>query len=87
MHSYPERHRINRNCDNFHVTIFVCSVGSSAAIGYSFPVSYCLEMPEKYRTRRVFITGRLRDASFSFEMRQGTYCFFTDFSKLRPGTT
>ena len=55
---------------------------TAAAIGYNFPESYYQEMSDKYRARREFLAGPLRDAGFQFAMPQGAYYFFTDFSNL-----
>jgi aspartate/methionine/tyrosine aminotransferase len=54
----------------------------AALVGYSFGPEYYRDFTAEYRERRDFLSGVLRDAGFTFEVPEGAYYIFADFSKI-----
>jgi len=55
---------------------------TAAAVGFAFDAEYYNHFTNHYRDRREFLCGVLREAGFEFQVPEGAYYVFADFSKL-----
>jgi aminotransferase len=55
---------------------------AAAAIGFAFDAEYYNHFAAKYRERRDYMAGVLRDVGFTFAMPEGAYYIFADFTGL-----
>src|SRR5258708_419523 len=55
---------------------------AAAAVGFAFDADYYNHFTADYKARRDFMVTVLRDVGFEFEVPEGAYYIFADFSKL-----
>jgi aminotransferase len=57
---------------------------AAAAVGFAFDADYYNHFTAEYKVRREFLCAVLREVGFTFDVPQGAYYIFADFSKLSP---
>ena len=55
---------------------------AAAAVGFAFDADYYNHFTADYKARRDFMVTVLHDVGFEFEVPEGAYYIFADFSKL-----